>query len=296
MAEVRELNPKEFRTMQLLELDMLIELDRVCRENNIQYCISCGTLLGAVRHKGYIPWDDDADIVMLREDYEKFRKVSSKLNPNICYFQDHYNDPEYLWEYGKLRRTNTSYIRAGQEHMKGKTGVFIDVFPLDDIPKSTVGQILNDFYCFFLRKTLYARVGVVNSKGISKMAYSCLNKISVEWVYKRVEAMASKSSNSSDNRVRLFLFTSFGKLYKKNSIKERYGMPKDWFLNRKEYEFEGYKFYGIADYDAFLKYMYGDYMKLPPVEKRQPHAPVSSFKFDVESECVRNILPKEFDN
>lgn len=294
MTKSRELNPKEFRTMQLLELDMLVEFDKVCRENNIQYCISCGTLLGAVRHKGYIPWDDDADIVMLREDYEKFKKIAYKMNSSICYFQDYYNDPGYLWEYGKLRRTGTSYVRAGQEHMKGKTGVFIDVFPLDDIPMSTAGQMINDLYCFFLRKTLYARVGVVNSKGISKFVYSCLNKIPVSWVYRRVESIANKSSNQSDNRVRLLLFTSFGKLYKKNPIKERYGMPKEWFLNRKEYEFEGHKFYGIGDYDAFLKYMYGDYMKLPPIEKRQQHAPVSSFNFDVDSESVRTILFKEF--
>ena len=74
MGEIKELSPEEFRTMQLLQLDMLVELDRVCRKNDIKYTIFGGTLLGAVRHKGYIPWDDDADVAMLREDYDKFKK------------------------------------------------------------------------------------------------------------------------------------------------------------------------------------------------------------------------------
>ena len=67
MGEIKELSPEEFRTMQLLQLDMLVELDRVCRKNDIKYTIFGGTLLGAVRHKGYIPWDDDADVAMLRD-------------------------------------------------------------------------------------------------------------------------------------------------------------------------------------------------------------------------------------
>lgn len=79
---------EDFRRMQLLELDMLVEMDRICRKHNIRYTITSGTLLGAVRHKGYIPWDDDADVAMLREEYEKFRRVSHELNPEICFFQE----------------------------------------------------------------------------------------------------------------------------------------------------------------------------------------------------------------
>ena len=127
MQNAKIIAGEDFRKLQLLELDLLIELDRICRENHITYQIWAGTQLGAVRHKGFIPWDDDADVVMLREEYEKFREVSDQLNPDICFFQDHYNDPEYRWQYGKLRRTGTKYIRLGQEHIKCRTGVFIDV-------------------------------------------------------------------------------------------------------------------------------------------------------------------------
>lgn len=281
MSEVKRLTPEEFRKMQLIQLDMIAELDRVCRENNIKYSIFAGTLLGAVRHKGYIPWDDDADVVMLREDYEKFKRIANdKLNSEICYFQDHDTDPEYRWGYGKLRRTGTKYVRVGQEHIKCKTGVFIDIFPLDDIPKSTLAQITNDFYCFCLRKILWSEVGKYsNSEGkFAKLIYKALSKISPDSVYKKQKRMAAKSRNNNNNRVRILLFPSMGKLYKKNTpIKERYGMPKEWFLNLSEYEFEGKKFFGTKDYDAILKYIYGDYMTPPPEDQRDPHALVSDY-------------------
>lgn len=288
MSRIRNLTPKEFRTMQLLQLDMLVEFDRVCRKHDIKYCITAGTMLGAVRHKGYIPWDDDADIAMLREEYEKFRLVADEMDLTICYLQDHFNDSEYLWQYAKLRRTGTSFVRTGQEHMKGKTGVFVDIFILDDCPISTLGMIWQDFKCFCLRKILYARVGKKNEKGIVKVLYTMISGISVDWVYKKVTKMAKNSKNNTKNRVRVLLFPSFGKLYMKNKhpLKIRYGMPKKWFLERKEYEFEGYSLFGTKDYDAFLKYMYDDYMTLPPENKRQPHAPVSDFKFHVNSKNV----------
>lgn len=279
MAKVKELSREEFRKMQLLQLEMLQELDRVCRIYDIKYTIFCGTLLGAVRHKGYIPWDDDADVGMLREDYEKFKRISQEMNQDICYFQDHGTDKDYLWGYGKLRKTNTVFVREGQEHLRGKTGVFIDVFPLDDIPGFLGAQMVQDFYCFCLRKILWAQVAKVNEKGLKKLWYKMISHISPEFVHKRVLHMAKKSSNDTENRVRTYLFPSFGKLCRKdNPLKIKYGMPKEWFKNRDIYEFEGKKLYGIKDYDAFLSYTYGDYMTLPPEDKRVPHAPVTDYK------------------
>ncbi len=277
---IKEIKGEEFRRMQLLQLDMLREFDRVCRENDIRYSIFCGTLLGAVRHKGYIPWDDDADIAMLREDFEKFRKVAHLLDEKICYFQDHVNDPEYRWGYAKIRRTGTKFIRAGQEHLKCKTGVFIDIFPLDDVPKSVLGQMFNDFYCFCLRKVLWSEVGkVTETNKFRKFLYKQLSKIKPSTVYKRFDKMTNKSRNDSPNRVRCFFFTATGKMYRKNSLKTRYSMPKKWFLELAEYDFENTKVFGTKDYDENLKFIYGDYMKLPDEKDREPHSPVSEYSF-----------------
>lgn len=279
MTEMKIIKGDDFRKLQLLELDLLIELDRVCRENGIRYQIWGGTQLGAVRHKGFIPWDDDADVVMLREEYEKFRRCTNQLNPDICFFQDHENDPEYRWQYGKLRRTGTKYIRLGQEHIKCKTGVFLDVFPLDDIPISTIGQMLQDFHCFCLRKIMWSEVGRVSEKGFLKIWYTLLSKIPVDFAFKQVNWYAKRSSNSSPNKVRTLCYTSIGKLYYKHPIKERYGMPKRWFCNVEEFEFEGKKLIGLKDYDEYLRFSFGDYMELPPEEKREQHAPVSDYEF-----------------
>lgn len=296
MTKIKELSKKEFRQMQLMELEMLIEFDRVCRKNNIRYTIFGGTLLGAIRHKGYIPWDDDADIAMLREDYEKFVKISDQLNPKICYFQDNKNDPFYRWGYSKLRKTNTSYVRVGQEHIKCKTGFFVDIFPMDDIPKSIIGQIINDIYVCILRKILYSEVGKYSSKSfLKKKWYSLLSKIPTKYVYKRYDKLANKSKNSSSNLVRCLSFPATGKLYTKNTLKTRYGMPKKWFTELSEYEFEGKKLYGTKDYDDILTYIYKDYMTLPPVDKRDPHSPVSKYSFDLKKNLLKKVDKKKND-
>lgn len=273
------MSPDEFRRLQLVETTLIEELDRVCRANNIRYSIFAGTLLGAVRHKGYIPWDDDADIAMLREDYERFKKVADQLDPDICFFQDHDTDPEYLWEYGKIRKTGTCHMRTGQEHIKCQTGIYIDIFPLDDIPESLPGQMIQDFFCFVYRKILWAKVGQKTEHGLLKKWYQLLALIPTDFVYRRLAPMMKRSSNSTPNRVRTLLFPSFGKLYVKNPAKEKYGMKKSWYLDLAEYDFEGHKFYGTKDYDGVLYHMYHDYMTPPPPEKRIPKVSFSKIEF-----------------
>lgn len=279
MASQKIITGDDFRKMQLLQLDMMVELDRVCKANNITYQIWAGTQLGAVRHKGYIPWDDDADIVMLREEYEKFRKVAYQLKNDICFFQDHANDRDYRWGYGKLRRTGTKYIRLGQEHIKCKNGVFVDIFPLDDIPTSTIGQIIQDFHCFCIRKIMWSEVGKYNEKGILKVLYSLLSMIPIDYAFRQIDWYARRSKNSTPNKVRTLCYTSIGKLYYKHPLKERYGMPKRWFLNTRQFEFEGETLEGLKDYDEYLRYSFGNYMELPPVNERIQHAPVSDYDF-----------------
>lgn len=277
--EQKILTPEDFRRMQLVQLELLVDFDRVCRKHSIDYVISSGTMLGAVRHKGYIPWDDDADIMMLREDYEKFKTVMNDLNPAICFFQDHTTDPEYRWGYGKLRKTGTEYVRIGQEHLKCKTGIFVDIFPYDDVPKTIIRQLFQDAYCFCCRKILWSEVGKRVCSGFVKYWYRLLSHIPSKTVFRLLSYYTKRSDKMSSNRVRILCFPSIGKLYYKHPIKERFGIVKEWFTDRSEYEFEGKKLMGTKDYDAVLKYWYGDYMTPPPEEKRVQHSACSYIDF-----------------
>ena len=113
-----------------------------------------------------------------------------------------------------------------------------------------------------------------------------LAKIPVEWVFSRLNKYAVKSKNITPNRVRCLSFPATGTLYKKNSLKTRYSMPKSWFTNRAEYLFEGRLLYSSKEYDEVLKYIYGKYMELPPKDKREQHSPFSKIKFQDEEMIV----------
>ena len=283
-GEIMLIEGEDFRRLQLLELEMMVEFDRVCRKHGIEYSICSGTLLGAVRHKGFIPWDDDADFCMLREEYERFRSVAHEMDPDICWFQDHENDPDYPWGYGKIRHTNTTYIRLGQEHLKMKTGVMIDIFPLDDIPLSRFGQWLQDKYCFCLRKLLHAEVARMDMRSSAPMRAwnALLSKVPRRWVFDRIDGMAKHSRKDSPNYVRVLMFPSSATANPNvnSSADMRYGLPKRKGDGLVDYEFESHRFLGMRDYELFLDATYGDaWRELPPEDKREPHAPVSYYEF-----------------
>lgn len=269
---------EERKVIRQIQLDMLSEVDRLCNLFHIQYCIGYGTLLGAVRHKGYIPWDDDADILMLREEYEKFKICCQKNLKFPLFLQDHETDENYLWGYAKLRNLDTRYIRAGQEHIACKNGVFIDIFPLDGVPNALPFQMAQDFLCFILRKCLWAKVGSKQEpKKLKRAGYAALSAIPKEKIYNIYNKLVRISNKKKRKSVRCLLFTAPGKHWKrkKNTLTKHYGFKREWIEDLRKFEFENLNLWGSKKYKECLTYLYGDYMILPSQEKRLAHAPVS---------------------
>lgn len=264
------LTQEQLRQIQLIELEMLEEVDRICKKCDISYSIIAGTLLGAVRHKGFIPWDDDADVALLRPEYEKFREAcKTELDKDRFYFQDHRNTRGYRWGYGKIRRKNTLFLREYQEHMPYKQGIFIDIFPLDGVPENYFMRCLQNFECFLVRKILWSKVGKEAERNFWKrQIYRLINKIPENKVLKYYQGMVHRANRKKHNMVRILLFPT---------PNNEYGYYRCWYENCKDTVFEEKVFQGIKDYDSYLSFKFGSYMTLPPVEKRKVH-PVSKLK------------------
>lgn len=256
-----QLSNEQLKCLQAMQLEMLLEVKRICEKHDIKYSLIGGTLLGAIRHAGYIPWDDDADIGMLREDYEKFRDiVEEEIDSEKYYFQDDRNTEEYRWGYGKLRRKNTLFLREGQEHLHFGQEVFIDIFPLDYAPDNMILRRMHMLHCFCIRKILWSTVGerVEKNKG-KRSVYKILSKIPKSVIYKHYYSYINNMKKTSTVRLNLF------------PTRKPYGFPIVFFEDLIEVMFEGYSFWGTRYYDEYLKIKYGDYMKLPPLKERKVH-------------------------
>ena len=265
-----QLDDEMLRKVQMVQLEMLLEVDRICKKCGIKYNIIAGTLLGAVRHGGYIPWDDDADVALLRPEYEKFRKAcKTELDHTRFVFQDHRNTKGYRWGYGKLRRKDTLFLREYQEHMPYMQGIFIDIFPLDSVPDNYFLRSFKNFECFCVRKILWSKVGKLAEKNpLKKQVYKWLDKISEKTVFGYYHYMIRKAGRKKTRMVRILTFPT------PNS---EYGYYRCWYENSTDTLFEGKVFQGIKDYDSYLSFKFGNYMELPPVEKRKTH-PVVAIK------------------
>lgn len=124
-----------------VEQEILDVFHKVCVDNNLKYSIAYGTLLGAVRHKGFIPWDDDIDVIMPREDYEKLRTLWVKNAPKKYIFQDYYTDKNYINNFAKIRKDKTAFVQSEKEKdFNYHKGIFIDVFPADRVPNSSMSR------------------------------------------------------------------------------------------------------------------------------------------------------------
>ena len=263
------LTPKDIEIVHKVELELLIEFDRICRKHNIKYSIDGGTLLGAIRHGGFIPWDDDADVIMTRREYKKFIGIlDAELDKKRFYYQDINRTKGYRWGYGKLRRKSTSFIRLKQEKMPYEQGIFLDVFVCDNVPDNYLLRTLCNFHSFLFRKAFYSKIGVDEYKGIKKIMYRSLSKIPEEKLKKKYREYVNKRNRVDTNWVKCLTFPA---------CNNTYGYKREWYEDVVDISFEGVVLKGSRKYDEYLAFLYGDYMKLPPKEKRKVH-PVSSFR------------------
>lgn len=269
MFKEKVLSSEELRKMQLIQLDMLIDFDRVCRKNGIKYILEGGTLLGAVRHGKFIPWDDDIDVRMLRSEYEKFCKVATQLDKGI-FFQSHKTDKNYPWLFSKLRKRGTKAIRLGQEKLRMHNGVFIDIFPCDGVPTNQFLRNIRTIIAIMCRKILYARIAKDSANTVvERIFWRFVSIIPMSFPHMIIDKMIKIFDDKKYN-----LVGSFGW----HGKEDNQGFKKIWFTELTEIEFEGRKFFAPKDWDGFLKYAFGeDYMIPPPVKKQKGSAILSSY-------------------
>ena len=270
---MREIGVNELKLIQLEILDVVAKF---CEERGINYWLNAGTLLGAVRHKGYIPWDDDIDLGMLRPDYDRFISEFDGRGGGCYEIHSLDNDPQFMMPYGKVFDTSTLLYEPDEHGIK--MAVNIDIFVCDNAPDDDKAAeemfSKRDYY----RRQYYRRLirvfGSARGNFLRRLcvyAYRAAKKIYLAFPSKHyyVRKMVENSRRyiSEDTK-------SIGDFTGWHSIT----CSKEAFSSFIDLEFEGRKYKAPAGYDEWLKLLYGDYMQLPPVEERKSHHRFKAYK------------------
>jgi lipopolysaccharide cholinephosphotransferase len=265
------LSPEQLSEIQRIELECLVEFDRICRLHGIKYSAEGGTLLGAVRHGGFIPWDDDIDVMMPRNEYERFFEVcKTELDKSRFFLSEHRTDKEYRVGFPRLKRLNTMYVRVGREDSKQVEGVTIDILPLDNMPNSMMLRYVYMFLSFVFRKILWSGKGKKVTRGIGKLVYYGLNLIPAKVAFGGF-AMLRKMCGPDDVKC-------ISHYPIPNPKRMKFGVKAAYFNKLVDLQFEDMKVSSVAEYDEHLRLIFGDYLELPPEEKRKPKVELAHFR------------------
>lgn len=257
MEDLSRYNPEgsTLRNMQLRLLDILVEIDRICRKHNIQYWIDFGTLLGAVRHEGFIPWDDDIDVAMPTADYYRFLEIAPHELPDSLFLQTKSTDPTYPFLLNKVRDKKSFFITQHEDFTRNyEKGLYIDLFEVQPYPnvnpklqKRIMRWLLKTYFFFSVKQ----EVTIKNT--IAAVSFPIINAfLNLIW---SIFSLRPKHKVGYEKH-----FNPYGNSY-----------SKDMIFPLKDIVFEGKTFLGPADPDRYLTSIYKDYMVLPPEDKRITH-------------------------
>lgn len=248
------------RQLQEALLSMLIDIDEVCKEKGIKYSLASGTALGAVRHQGFIPWDDDLDILMVRDQYDKFIKVAPESLKTRGYTVQKDFSPEWPMTYAKVRKDHTTYIENYSPKIENAhQGIFIDVFPIDNLSDNEFHARLQwGMFELLVAKTLKKR-GYKTDSIVKKFVMG----ISGIFPEQAMKEFVINNKEGHSRRVHCFLGAAVHR--------ERNIFNRNDFSEYIDINFENHVFPIMTGYDDYLSVSYGDYMKLPPENERSMH-------------------------
>jgi len=271
MAEDEQEQSHQLNELQLVVYRILETYDAICREYDLRYFLTEGTLLGAIRHQGFIPWDDDIDIMMPREDYEKFLKIAPQNLDTDLYQIQHSSTVENYWSpFIKLRllKHDGSYVQARIAHLTDANGPLIDIFPLDSVPRAkSFAQSLNGFYVKFLRRALAVKLNAHRIKSYKQRIIKWASYFfSVRGLHKRLDRSFQRFNKSTNEYV-----VNWGSYYP--AWKETF--PKSDVLSEvpRLAPFEEGSFPVPVQAERVLTSIYGDYMVIPKEPGKGHFAP-----------------------
>lgn len=260
---------EQLKKVQTLELMILDELDRVCRELDISFFMYGGSLIGAVKFNGFVPWDDDIDVALHRDDYMKLARKGAGVLSDRFVLQSPYDDNRSPYPYLKIRLRNTFFAEYGFHKLPTEHGIYIDVYPIDRVPKDRE-EYLKSFDRFHKLASLYSRSRCPYVSDPRSGLKNRLKKIAkrIAWLF--LAPARSRSLIKKMDRIacRKDADGAYGNYY--------HATPVNLFSDIKPYEpsvFEGREINLPRDWDGFLRLRYGNYEDMPEESKRVGHRP-----------------------
>lgn len=274
----------DLRKVQLVQLEIAKEIKRICEDNGISYWLDAGSLLGAVRHNGFIPWDDDLDIGMLRRDYERFLQIAPmKLKKEYQLMEWKLTPESHYTPFAKVRKLGTIYQEARDTRGKNN-GIYVDIFPYDVFPIDQKDQKWQRNKVDLLKKVIAVKHGDKPWKRINETNWIQFAKyipiIILSWFTPEKAKDYFDEVHQKFNEQKGFSHYSI-------TDAERYGQ---WLVKRECLEtlaplpFEDDLFFCPVEFDKYLTDIYGDYMQFPPVEKRELGHMIVKIDFGDEAE------------